>query len=47
MNNIFYNPRTGYWYIRNLNIAFISEYEAIEYLNETFGTLWPKVSHNI
>lgn len=33
MNNIFYNPRTGYWYIRYLPITFISEDEAIEYLD--------------
>lgn len=30
--NIYYNEITGYWYIKGLDIEFITEYEAIEYL---------------
>lgn len=34
MYNIYYNPRTGYWYIRGSKIEFITEEEAIEYYEE-------------
>ena len=34
MNDIYFNPNDGYWYIRNLNIKFVSDKEAYEYLEE-------------
>lgn len=34
MNRVFYNPNDGYWYIRDLNIRFVSDNEAYEYLQE-------------
>lgn len=34
MNQVYFNSNDGYWYIRNLNIKFVSDNEAYEYLSE-------------
>ena len=33
-NQVYFNPNDGYWYIRNLNIKFVSDNEAYEHLSE-------------